>query len=305
MPGFLTHYLAGQNLLGRARDETKQILNEHEKLFNLGCQGPDIFFYYFPGLMYKQTRGFGTVMHNSNLGLFILDMANICKTNNARDVFAYTCGYIMHYALDSTSHPYVFARTTTEGASSIKNGADHRIFETAIDILMLKRLRGKNPNDFVHADLIKAPKPSLRSSADAVSSAAAKVYSRTISKGKTYSAMKFMILFTKLLQSKKGRRKKVLNFFEKITIKEPLFSSMMHDQDTNLDVLNLDKQSWQAPWEGAVPKNHSFIEMFDASVSEAVGICNVMYDFVYGESKESELHEILGNKSLKTGISIG
>ena len=302
MPGFLTHYLAGQRLISNTSGEAKKIFNEHEKLFNLGCQGPDIFFYYFPGFMYKNTRGLGTTMHNSNLAMFIMDMANQCLASKNEAVFAYTYGFVMHYALDSAAHPYVYARTTTEGAREVKNSADHRLFETAIDIVMLKRQQGKKPNDLKQAHLIKAPKTSLQAAAHSMSSAIATVYNCPISVSQTYSAMKFMQLFTKCLQTKKGRRKKILRFCEKITIREPIFSVMMHDQETSLDVLNLDKQEYTAPWEGAKTENYSFVEYFDRSVKEATEICKVLHGFVYGGADESELAKALGNKSLKTGF---
>ena len=302
MPGLLTHYLAGQRLKSCLKEESQKILETNEKLYTLGAQGPDIFFYYFPGLMYKQTHGLGTLMHNSDLGMFILDMANQCRRSKNEAVFAYTCGYVMHYALDSTAHPYVYGRTTTEGASNIKNGADHRDFETSIDILMLGRLLDKKPNDLVHFELISAPKTDLQAAAHAASSAIATVYGRAISRSQAYSAMRFMLHFTKFLQSKKGRRKKTLHFFEKITIGEPLFSSMMHNQETSPGPLNLDKLEWKAPWDGATTENSSFVELFDKSISAATEIGRILYDFVFGSADESALANILGNKSLKTGM---
>ena len=301
MPGFLTHYLMGQGLKNCLTGESKRIIDENEKLFSLGCQGPDIFFYYFPGLLYKHTRGLGDVMHGSNLGVFILDLASQCCDAKNEAVFAYTCGYVCHYVLDSNTHPYVYARTATEG-SKTKNSADHRQFETAIDILMLKILLGKKPNDLTHVKLIKAPKASLKATAHSVSSAIATVYGRAISRSQTYSALKFMQLFTRLLQTKKGRRKKLLRFIEKITIHEPLFSSMMHDQDTNLDVLNLEKLEYAAPWEGAKTESYSFTEYFDKSVEQAAKICKTLFDYVYAEQDETKLAGVLGNRSLKTGI---
>ena len=302
MPGFLTHYLAGQKLMNCLGHEPKKILAEHEKLFSLGCQGPDIFFYYFPGLIYKHTRGLGTAMHNNNLGVFIIDLATKCREGKNEAVFAYTCGYVMHYTLDSAAHPYIYARTTTEGASEVKNAADHRLFETAIDITMLRRLQGKKPNDIKQAQLIKAPKASLLATAYSVSSAIATVYSRPISISQTYSAMKFMQLFTKCLQTKKGRRKRILRFLEKITIREPLFSAMMHDQETFLEVLNQEKLEYTPPWPNAKTESSSFLEYFDRSIEEATKICEVLHGYVYRDTSEDELVTILGNRSLKTGI---
>ena len=326
MPGFLTHYLAGQNLkqgipglLTRSLfgldhkngDESAEKVREHEKLFNLGCQGPDIFFYYFPGLllrgpvnrggvMYNTTRGLGTLMHGKNFGKFIVEMASHSKNDKTGAVFAYTCGLVMHYALDSTAHPYVYARTTTS-AKKIKNSADHRLFETAIDILMLSRIRNQAPNDFAHFELISAAKADLETASHAMSAALEKIYAHELVHIQVFSAMKHMIRYTKLLQTKRGLRKKILRFLELITIREPLFSSMMHDQKTDMDVLNLENGEWQAPWQGAKKANQSFLELYDAAVDEATGMCKILSEFVYGAESEETLRGVIGNKSLKTG----
>ena len=302
MPGFLTHCLAANRLKKSLNESSRKAIEKHEKLYNLGAQGPDIFFYYFTGLGYKDVRGLGNLMHDGGLGLFILDMARQCRESKSDEAFAYTCGFVMHYCLDSTAHPYVYARTHTEGASSVKNSADHREFETAIDICMLLRLDGKKPGDLAHYSLIDAPKPDLLAAASVCGKAISAVYGRRISQGMTYAAMKSMVSFTWYLQSKKGRRKKTMRALEKISIREPLYSSMMHSQVADEAVLNLEKKDWLAPWPEAETENQSFVELFDKSVIEAAALCGLFWDFAHGGKDEGEFAEALGNKSLKTGI---
>ena len=311
LPGLLTQYLAGQQMGSAFSDEAMQKILHHEKLFSLGCQGPDIFFYYLPGLVikkpryyygttYNSTRGLGTLMHNQNFGKFLLEMASLCKSDKTGAVFAYTSGLVMHYALDSTAHPYVYAKTTSN-AGLFKNTADHRLFETAIDMLMLMRLKNQKPNDLVRYELIDADEVDLQTAAKAVSCALNRVYSHKLVHVQVFSAMKYMIRFTKLLQTKRGLRKKILRFIEGVTVREPLFSSMMHDQKTEMDVLNLEKNEWLAPWEGAQKKEQSFIELFDGAIYEAAEMCRVLAGFAYGEEGEKTIAGVIGNKSLKTG----
>ena len=336
MPGFLTHCLAGRRLKEKLRADGQKILAEKERLFYLGCQGPDIFFYYFSGAFSKAARGIGGKMHDKDLGRFIWDLAasswlaSRCgakgltpqaiadgladkdgpgpggfaelagggpETESGRAIFAYACGYVMHYCLDSATHPYVFARTETGDGTGAKNTADHRHFETELDICMLLRLEGKKPNDWTHFEMIDAKKPDMAAAALASAAAIRHVYGAGISGGQVLAAMRSMVGFTKFLQSKKGRRKRLLRFFEKLTVREPVYSSLMHSQAAGEGALNLEGNEWQPPWPGGAPGSQSFPDLFDGAVEEAVALCETLL----GEGMLGGFSERLGNKSLKTG----
>lgn len=51
MPGFASHYLFGQQSLSHLKeDQEYHILSLHPHAYNLGLAGPDIFYYYLPGM---------------------------------------------------------------------------------------------------------------------------------------------------------------------------------------------------------------------------------------------------------------
>ena len=64
MPGFASHYLFGQQSLSHLKeDQEYHILSLHPHAYNLGLQGPDIFYYYLPAwLLYD---------HNDSRKFFI------------------------------------------------------------------------------------------------------------------------------------------------------------------------------------------------------------------------------------------
>ena len=307
MPGFLTHYVAGQELLKNLPVELVLPIEPNERLFNLGTQGPDFFFYYFQGQLSKESRSVGTVMHLSNLGRFLCFMANQTKDKEKREaeaIFAYTAGFIMHYCLDSHAHPYVYARTESKSNTKLKNSADHRKFETAIDIRMLNMLQDKKPADYNQWEIIKADEFQLSKASHALSLGLHEVYKRRVSPSVVKKAMRQMVIFTRLLQSKTGRRKRLVNFAEKLTIKEPLFSSMVHLQEVtdNEGCLNLNNAEWCPPWDGASTESYSFVELFNRAVEDASRMVDKLYGFVFGETSLEEMQNELGNRSLKTGF---
>ncbi|MCL2363946.1 MAG: hypothetical protein FWC71_04705, partial [Defluviitaleaceae bacterium] len=90
MPGFLTHYLAGQSVLAELPDEVKAFIPAaSERIFNLGLQGSDIFFYYPTGFLWARSRGVGSQIHRERFGPFFMHMARWARQDV---IFAYLAG---------------------------------------------------------------------------------------------------------------------------------------------------------------------------------------------------------------------
>ena len=304
MPGFLSHYIAGKAALAAVSPEIRKIICCDERLYNLGTQGPDIFFYYLPGQLRKRSRGIAQEMHACGTGYFIAQMARLAKDAPERDrdtIFSYIAGFAMHYVLDCHAHPYVYARAFDESAPKIKNSAMHRRFETAIDVEMLRLVDGERPAGVKQWELINAERDGLSVAAAASSSALFGVYKRVIPPKVIRRAMRHMIYLTRLLQSERGRRKRVMEYCEDLTIREPLYSSMIHPQENSAeDYLNIKKADWNAPWSEEI-FNDSFPDMHNAAVREGAEMLAALYGFIYEDLCTEELVKILGNRSLKTG----
>ncbi|MCL1883187.1 MAG: zinc dependent phospholipase C family protein [Defluviitaleaceae bacterium] len=308
MPGFLTHYIAGKAALQGVSPQIQEIINADERLYNLGTQGPDIFFYYLPGQLRKRSRGIAQQMHLSGLGLFLAYMAKLAKeaeTPERETIFAYTAGFMLHYSLDCNAHPYVYAVTHNENATKIKNSAKHRQLETAIDVAMLNMVSGKKPAGISQWELINAEKCGLSGAAEALSQSVAAIYNRDVPPKIVTRAMKYTINFTRILQSKNGRRKRFMQLVENMTIREHLFSSMIHMQELSNenDYLNIKKAPWHSPWESeGETHNDSFMERYNLAVDEGIQMLEALHSYVYGDLPIEKLAEILGNRSLKTGL---
>jgi len=308
MPGFLTHYIAGQAVLNTLAPDIRKKISHSERLYNLGTQGPDIFFYYIPGIVRKRSRGVGSQMHRSNLGLFLMQMANAAKQNAGLDrdiIFAYTAGFIMHYAVDTNAHPYVYACTHDSTVSKIKNSTIHRHFETAIDILMLKLVEDKKPADHKQWELINANKSHMKVAAITTSNALLQIYNRDVPPKNVYKAMRHMCGLTRLMQSQKGRRKKIVGTLENITIRQPLHASLIHDQmlTDGIDYLNEQKKPWQPPWDETDNFcTDSFTDRFYAATTEGLNMIQALHNYIYENLSAEALAKAFGNRSLKTGL---
>ncbi len=172
MPGFITHYLCAQAVLKSVSPNVSKAVARYGNLYNMGAQGPDIFFYYLPGLIKKRTKGIGVRMHQENPGAFILNISEEILNLREEDkplIFAYTAGYLTHYALDAAAHPFVYARSNLRDdirkRRAMRSSVEHRRLETSIDVQMLKLMSGEKPADYKLWQLINAEAYQMRTAA--------------------------------------------------------------------------------------------------------------------------------------------
>jgi len=305
MPGFLTHYIGGQSALYAACPKISGYISPAAKLYNLGTQGPDIFFYYATGFITKRIRGVGTDMHQSDLGQYFMYLADYIKDSKSpaqrQILFAYVAGFLVHYAVDVHTHGYVYGKT--QDSTSMKESAKHRHFETSVDVLMLKRMYGCKPGDINQRELISPRKVLMRVAAAAAAEAIREVYGRDITPVHVYKAMETMAQFTGYLESGSGRRKRLLGRAEDLTVGSRIISALVHMQEVTdgYDYLNLDKTPWSAPWSPEDVRIESFVELFDAAIEDAGKMIKALYDYMNERLPREGLAAVIMNRSLKTG----
>ena len=313
LPGFITHYICGEAVTHELPKEIRDILHNSRQLYNVGCQGPDMFFYYLPGLIKKNMKNLGVDMHKTNVRTFfsnMLDNQNTADNEGRLLIFSYICGYLSHYALDCNAHPYVYYNSgfqvKGDKTSRLRYSARHRSFETAIDVLMLKIMSGERPASMKLWQLIKADKNHVMVIADVLSKAISGAYSRQISQKEVFNAIRYMVNLTRILQSKRGRRKKLMELAENLTIGEHIVSSVIHMQEimNSEDYLNLKKQPWYMPWDGDNEINHSFGEIYNQAVADGAKLIIKNYFYLKGSITKDELVDAIGNKSLASGLDI-
>ena len=103
MPSTYAHYRLGKLLLPTLPGEVQQCIHRFRRMYDMGLQGPDFFFYHNPIL--KTTAGeYGYKFHKQT-GKDFFKIA--CKVATSEAARAYLYGLLSHYVLDSVSHPVV------------------------------------------------------------------------------------------------------------------------------------------------------------------------------------------------------
>ncbi len=103
MPSQYAHYRFGKLLLPTLPPDVRQCIGRFRRMYDMGLQGPDIFFYHN---IFMQTAAgdLGGQFHSQSGRDFF---PRACKQADSEAARAYLYGLLGHYCLDSASHPFV------------------------------------------------------------------------------------------------------------------------------------------------------------------------------------------------------
>lgn len=120
MPSTYAHYRLGRDVLERLPDDLGGMAERHRELYDIGLHGPDILFYY-DALHRNPVSQVGFSMHGFPARDFFGPAREALAGAEDREAGeAYLMGFVCHFALDSTCHPYIEDVIQTEGIAHTK-----------------------------------------------------------------------------------------------------------------------------------------------------------------------------------------
>ena len=170
MPSFVTHYYFGQ--LAQKAVKLDDAVNEYPLSFNMGCQGPDLFFYYMDGAKHPDSSippaSLGGFLHNHLIYEqfeYILDYVK--KNGENGRAIAYAYGLLCHYAMDTVAHPFIYFMqedVLPQFYPEKKIPALHILFETRLDNYVFNKKLNRSIKRFSNA--VKTEKEDREAIAD-------------------------------------------------------------------------------------------------------------------------------------------
>ncbi len=307
MPAFSTHYFFASDMMTYLKELFDFDINEDSVY--IGAQGPDIFFFHrvLPFWRGKPLRKSGSALHRAKCGALLDAMTTVCnETENSDIAKSYICGFILHYALDRCSHPYIYYRQNllTEKKSPKNPSSAHNAVELSIDSIMLNMHRGSlKPLAEDTTDMIEFNEREL----EEIGKTAAKM-SNVIEKPKfSKDDVKTAILDTKrvqkILSDKTGIKKKFAVVLE--TLASPFthgfkVSTMFRTNDIGYahQFINYENGTWVSPFDDE-KKEHteSFFDLYEEAKQDAQKMLTKWKDGCSGE-------EITNNISFLTGTRV-
>ena len=123
MSATYTHHLVAAQAFALLPPSVQTVVEPHFPLYFFGAQGADFCFFY--RFLRPKTKNLGSFLHRQggyNAFCVLSKLSARCL-----GLFAYSLGFITHYAADVTFHPFVYAQA---GKSALK----HSRIEGAMDV---------------------------------------------------------------------------------------------------------------------------------------------------------------------------
>lgn len=118
MPGHYAHYRFASAQLREMDSECKKTVNRFRRLYDVGAQGPDPFFYFNPFAKNK-VHELGHRIHMSPGRAFFERACRTYRLQPTEGGLAYLYGCLNHFVLDSVCHPYVNEKDASGEAKHI------------------------------------------------------------------------------------------------------------------------------------------------------------------------------------------
>ena len=152
MPDFFSHMFLGQAAMPTMPGVFQEAASQHPSLFTLGCQGPDLYFYYklLSPRKHREASAFASQCHGEKTRELLGYGASYLLEHGDDPAFtAYWTGFVCHYALDRCAHPFVDAHTSGFRA--------HKKLEMHLDAYMLHKKWASAPYRVSISRLIELP----------------------------------------------------------------------------------------------------------------------------------------------------
>lgn len=270
MPGFRTHYLFGRitdSHLGFKYNSIKK----HPNVYNLGEQGPDIFFYSPPAHIFFNEHLGGRIHKNDTLAFFssLFEGRNRFLSREDKQICdAYIMGFIGHYTLDTTVHPYVHYRakkTSLLDREAYAYGI-HVLLETDIDNALVRHFLHENPSDFDAGSTIRLTKREQGIISLLLSFAIKRTYPGLfVSAAHVSLAINCMRTANILMCKSPDKLKSLVRLLDERLIGNAFLSSIIPSDNikTYTDPCNIRHRLWHNPWAPEIQSTASVYDLLE------------------------------------------
>lgn len=311
MPASVTHAYFSNDVYDILPEKIKQKLSlSRMKMF--GQSTDSLLFYHLFSL--KEGKGIRTlqhVFHTKNTQSFFLELVHSIRKYNLIDDIdccSFLCGFICHYVLDSTIHPFVFYKTgkfQKNDPNTYKYNNLHLFMETYLDNYLIQEREHISPYSFSIADYCF----DLEQFSDSLNKIIRETFYNTyhISCMDTiyYQSLKDMYFSLKIFRQDRYGIKKFFYKFADTFTSSKCFRfeaiSYHYTMHPSYDFLNFKHQLWRNPTTYSITSHDSFYDLYIKSLKLAKKI--IESTFLYLNGKDIDLKKLYTNLSYVTGLN--
>ena len=294
MPEVVFHYYFADRVLRELPEEIGSHIRQ--ELYQTGARGPDPFglirFWWPPA--WRREHGKSSVMHNTRSGQFFSALAK--ETRNAGqelkdELFSYLCGFLTHYRLDASCHPYIIDQTGLGPGTA----GNHRSLEHALDRDLLRKYGLQLRDRPITRKLLPAG-PLPENMADPLN----RVYRETFGWENAWSnirkALKDERRFLRLTEDPLGALAKLLPRSCGGTIRSLSYAEKAYE---DADIWNRERRTWHHPYDPGLESGSSLEELAEEALRKATAGIIGLYGYIY---QSNEYPDIIGSDSYESGF---
>ncbi len=310
MPATVTHAFFAKDVFDILPEEIQRFLDEnHCKMFG---QSTDSLLFYnlFSILPGKNIRSFQKYFHRNQTQDFFINLLHYIRENkiHEEEVYSFLVGFICHYVLDSTMHPYIIYRTgqfDSENPATYKYNNVHAMMEAYIDMDMIKKREKRNPYTFDICDYCFSIKPFSKDLVNTIDhtfyltfqkSNMSKIYYKSLKQ------MKHAIQWYRV--DRFGFKKVVYKLVDTFTPRSWFrFEAISYHIPLNNrhDYLNTSHSLWRNPTTYDMTSNESFVDLYLKAIKQAKVLICASFDYL--NDKAIDLEQVFLNTSYVTGLN--
>lgn len=295
MPNIYAHYLTGMNSLEKLPEQYRGRISVEP--YSFGLHGPDFFFYYNTAPIRPNLRvpTYGSAIHRRHTGEFMAAMMDYTMNETGarrKTAISYMAGFLGHYALDTTAHPYVYYFT--------KTSRNHTMFETLMDACLL-RMYGETVHT-LPADKVTSAGAGKWCVADMYRHALHLAHGINVSGRVLIKSMNSFHDFMSKLDDPDGKKYMKHKRLEKLLLGYPVMTRALHPPVLDdRDYLNLGNKEWHKPWDRGFTSTKSMPELMEDAANTHAEYMRAMFKALDDSTKLPEALQIFGQKSFLTG----
>ena len=291
MPDPVVHVSFGREVLASLPEEVREALVPEP--YHFALFGPDVWFLYKP---FGRHESRGRRMHTTKPGLFLRSLLERARLSACRaELFSYLSGFLCHYALDSTAHPYVIHVT----ADQYVFPRSHMSLEHALDAAVMRRdgcWGASHPVTDHYFPRLQLPE-SIQPDLDAVFE---KVYGwRTCWSDMNRACLRYRLCF-RIMENPRGFAAFLARLTKNAALCSLMYSeSFFHDRDPE----NEAHRKWTHPFDSTVSFSESFPELREKARQFAVRLITAAWQYLYrGEGSAESFAALAGDRSYLSGL---
>lgn len=294
MPAAITHCFQALKALDEFQKKGGGSFSIDRDAFLWGAQGPDFLFFHnrLPKRKGKSLGEYGSRLHQgSPLPLLSALRGYVDRHSGDVSVRSYAYGFLCHYSLDRTAHPYVYYTVSALRKERPDKSESflHCSIESVLDVIILRYERRILPTDF---DL-KRTVPWNPRVIDAIAKLYADVLNRLYGAGireeQVFQAAKDCRRIQGLLNDRTTLKKTILQAWEKRRKSRGGYSCFIRGlcEEGGYDYANILASDWRWPPGSKEIRSESFFDLYDRSIRESAA-------FMHGFFEAEDLMDLTG-----------